>query len=671
MKILYYLITAIAIIICSPAGAYTVTQLTATYQSGQVFLTWKNPDAVNLKYKVYRSTTEFTASSQLNSKNFLGYVRDSSGKNIRKSQLQQQDFYFVIKAGNAPLTPDRGLYAVTCTNKKNHFYAVTVVNLSTGIEDKNLTAGSNSLNTSVIEQKSTPQPVLQNTVIQPNGDFNYEYVIWGNNQDVSTYAAFNNCGSYGYNFTFVTREPGISSPLFIEFQDNDPFAQADSSECNECNILVLDDWLPNGNNTIWTGFNTNYDMYSNNNPVQTGGTVRMYTQNRLKNILQWAKAQPNMDPTKVYSSGFSHNGYGALLTSILHPDDIAATAETSAPIIIKAFPGSDRETQWCSYYSDVNSDILNPKTGDTLPIWHVFDLSTMFNLNMNRSLPYFTGVNGRQDVTVGWVQYLLWYDSVNLNRQGGVWFWDQRNHSGQGKNFSVQETHPDFLRFSTNKSYPAFSYCSINQNPGNGDVNNGDPYGAINGYLDWDDASIKDKNCSYSIRCFIKDFYVSGVLQTQYDSCTADITLRRLQKFEPVYGDVISWKVKNSNNKIVQQGSFTFSDTLPPTIYGAKVYKTGSTLSFSITNCLKEAVPAVSAAEMEFVRTGDGYNATVDLPSACNALISVSDLSGRIISSQMIPMQPGSNTFSVSLEHGIFLLKLTSGEISVVRKLYF
>jgi hypothetical protein len=138
-----------------------------------------------------------------------------------------------------------------------------------------------------------------------------------------------------------------------------------------------------------------------------------------------------------------------------------------------------------------------------------------------------------------------------------------------------------------------------------------------------------------------------------------------------VYGDVISWKVKNSNNKIVQQGSFTFSDTLPPTIYGAKVYKTGSTLSFSITNCLKEAVPAVSAAEMEFVRTGDGYNATVDLPSACNALISVSDLSGRIISSQMIPMQPGSNTFSVSLEHGIFLLKLTSGEISVVRKLYF
>jgi len=77
--------------------------------------------------------------------------------------------------------------------------------------------------------------------------------------------------------------------------------------------------------------------------------------------------------------------------------------------------------------------------------------------------------------------------------------------------FTPDETNLDFLRFSTSKSYPAFSYCSINQNPGNGNVNNGDPYGAVNGYLDWDDNSISDQNCSYSINCFIKDFYVGGV----------------------------------------------------------------------------------------------------------------------------------------------------------------
>ena len=75
---------------------------------------------------------------------------------------------------------------------------------------------------------------------------------------------------------------------------------------------------------------------------------------------------------------------------------------------------------------------------------------------------------------------------------------------------SDAETTPDYRRFYSNRSYPAFSYCSINQNPKLALPTDGDPYGAINGYLDWKDKSISDKPCGYSIKCFIKDLYVGG-----------------------------------------------------------------------------------------------------------------------------------------------------------------
>jgi hypothetical protein len=171
-----------------------------------------------------------------------------------------------------------------------------------------------------------------------------------------------------------------------------------------------------------------------------------------------------------------------------------------------------------------------------------------------------------------------WFDSVNLDRLGGVWYWDQRNHQGNGSNYTSDETNLDFLRFSTTKSYPAFAYCTINQNPGNGNVSNGAPYGAINGYLDWDDNSVDDQKCSYSIDCFVKDMYVGGVLQTQYDSCIRDVTLKRLQNFKPTEGQVIHWSVTKGTNKVMQSGNFTYHTSSPITVYGARF--TGAAPSF-------------------------------------------------------------------------------------------
>lgn len=657
------------------AKGYTVTGLTATYSNGQVFLTWKNPDASNLVYKVYRTASKITAPSQLSTANYIGYVRDNSAKNIRKSSLQNGNFYFTINPGGEPLDPGSGLYVATSMDNKRHYYAVMVMNLEDSVEDKTIDDGNNTLSSAIRGHKVAPQPILQSVVEKINGDTNYEYTIWGDNQDIYYYPAFNNCGSYGYDFTVVRRKPGTAGPLYVSFFDDDPFQMAGSAVCSDCNILQLDDWLPNGENTYWLGYNIHYDMYSKSNPVQNSGIVRTYTQNRMHQILTWAISQPNVDSTRVYCTGFSHNGFGAMFTSVMMPSLIAATQMTSSPCLVKAVKGTDKETKWCGCKINLNTDMVNPGTGDTLQIWSLLDLRKMFYTFSKTDLPYMSGVNGKQDITVGWVQNFHWFDSLNLNRQGGVWFWDQRDHSGNGKNFDPEETDLNFLRFSTTRSFPAFAYNLINENPGDGDINNGDPYGSINGYLDWDDKSIDDQSCSYSINCFIKDFYVGGVQQPEFDSTSVDITLRRLQNFHPANGQVIEWSVtKKNKKKIIQQGSFTYN-TGPITLYGVKIYnKKGSTISLQIDNCGKNGNPTEILSPDQLVtvaKTGGDYEVSVTLSSPSNVEVKVVDMMGRTINDCTMAMQEGCNKFSLAMYPGAYILQVKAAGFSESKKLIF
>src|ERR1700749_1011017 len=100
---IFILTTFFLVITISSVFSYTVTNLAATYQSGQVFLTWTDPNVQSLQYNVYCSSSPFTSSSQLTSASFLGFVRDSSSKNIFWSQQSGEDVFFKIQNSAAPL----------------------------------------------------------------------------------------------------------------------------------------------------------------------------------------------------------------------------------------------------------------------------------------------------------------------------------------------------------------------------------------------------------------------------------------------------------------------------------------------------------------------------------------------------------------------------------------
>ncbi|MBK9732911.1 MAG: T9SS type A sorting domain-containing protein [Chitinophagaceae bacterium] len=566
------------------AHAFLVSELQATYRYGQVFLTWKNSTTTNLQYNVYRSTSPLNATN-LNATTFLGYVRDNSAKNVRKASLYTGSFYFKITDSGSPLASDRGLYVATCTNNASYYYAVTIVNLSTGVEDKSLINSANSLAVPVAETIADPQAVLQLQNNETDGSVRYEYAMWGNNQNASHFPAFNNAGSYAHNFTVFKVGNSTNRSIYIQYKDDNPFSNSGINVCTDCNVIKIDDRLPNGVDSYWSGWNENYNMYSTTNPVATSGVVKMYTQARLKETIEWLRKNISADSNRVYLIGVSHNAFGALLTSQMWPNQVTAVSAKNAPIIIKPINNSPREEQWCDNLVNLNSDYNDPNTGLPILIWDLFSIYHMYGINKTRGIPFNEGINGKKDVTVGWVQKFYWYDSVNVYNQGGAWYWDQRTHNNTGGLFLDEEVSPAFERFSLARSYPAFAYCSINQNPGNGTPTDGAPVGAINGYLDWNDASINDISTNYDITCFVKNFYAGGVLlANQYDSCTTNITFRRLQQFKPLVGQVITWAVRKNNGNVIQQGTMVYNGG-PITLTGIKIYKVGSNISLSVPGC--------------------------------------------------------------------------------------
>ncbi|MBA3647292.1 MAG: hypothetical protein H0W62_01885 [Chitinophagales bacterium] len=670
-------------------SASTVTNISAIYRNGQTFTTWTSPKGTNLQYNVYRSTSKFTSSSQLSSSTFLGFVRDSSSKNIRRTSLDHQNVFFKIKDNGNPLSASQGLYVTTSVNGKSYYYAVTVTTLSDNKEDKTITIGSNSLSTPVKEKVSDPLPVWQDSIHWSTGDEVQMYVIFGNNQEAENMPAFNSKGSYGYNF-YVLKRGAKSKYALFEFyeglQENsikgNGLSQFMNGTITDCYIMGMDDWLPssasNGDHTYWNGYHQSYDFYSGTNPVPSSGTIKTFSQRRYIYLLGWAKKNLPLDTSKVYLVGVSAGGFGVLTTAMIIPDQIAAVYEAAGPFLVQP-EGNDSKSQeltqmWGEASKDLSSDIKYPSSENDIGIYELLDTRSMLHINKDYNLPPVYCVYGKNDKTILWNKWTVGgFDSLETTRCGGVFFWDQRDHDGNGANFLDQETTPDFYSLQTTKLFPAFSNCSIDPNLGTGDPGSGANYGALNGYLGWKN-DITDENCKLSINVFIKDFYVGGKLSAnQYSTCKSDITFRRVQHFHPKNGDKITWTNYDVNNSVIESGSFTYKSGLI-TLKGITIKKSGNQVKLTLGNCSRsEAVLSnLQTATVSYSKTSEGYIAHIYCENVQSVKMSMYDVLGRRITVQQFQLATGDNNIPVLYKRpGIYLVEWKGDTIAAVDKLLF
>ncbi|MCS6917257.1 MAG: hypothetical protein RMK52_02680 [Chitinophagales bacterium] len=658
----------------SSPHAATVTKLQAQWRDGQVFLAWQNVGVTGQAYKVYRSTTAFVSPDQLNASNYIGQVRDSSAKNIRRSRLEQMPVFFRWQPGGEPLGANIGLYVVTCTETGQFYYAITVLDLASGIEDKTLLPGKNTLISPVSESVAFPLPVWQDSVIWSNGDVVHYYTQFGDNRHNQYRRVMNNVGSFGYNFIQIRRGQAERYPLFIFLEGLQKNAIKGNGldefeNITNCYILSLDDWIPYpngygtdaGKSTSWVGYHEGYDIYSSNNAVPTSGVVMAYTQHRIIYTIEWARKYLPVDTTRIFLVGVSTGGYGAIITACMIPEKITGVYAIAHPSALMSDDGWHAQL-WGTTSQNLKTnvpDMSNPF--DSLRIFELMNLKKLFQKNVHRSLPHIYCVHGKQDATVGWKDKPGFYDTAQLYKMPAVFFWDRRKHNGDEAQWLDSETMIPYQSLALNVAYPAFSNASVNGNPGSGKKNDGDNYGTINGLLTWSDVS--ETKCSFSVKLFLKDYIAGGQLQAnQPTTCTADVTLRRLQAFKAQPGRTIYWYNYDASGALVQSGTIVSQQGVPHTVPGVTISKDGNRLELKFGTCLTRETQETVAPEAHVQRYGGGWQLVISVQKPQDIKLRITDPWGRYQQQQDWHLEAGTQRLPLEFPvPSVYVVELQAG----------
>jgi hypothetical protein len=554
--------------------AQAVTNINALFRDGQVFIIWDNLTTTNVVYELYKSSDPIQYGYQLSTAQNLGKVHDNSGLNKRLTDITGgTPIYLKIDSASVPIASNKGLFVATTTDGGSFYYAVTagIGNL----EDTTIVFGSNSLASPVSEIVEMPKPVWQENRIVSGKTFEI-YVLFATKITSSIYPQMTNAGTFPYNFAIVKSGTVTPHPVTFYFHPGGMHFLTTSTyfrtigDPNEW-VISIDEWIPGvEGQTNSYGFHEDYDVFSDLNPIPTSGTLYNYTAAKVAYIVDWTIRNLPVDSTRTYMTGWSMGAMGALFNSIMIRERIAALF-IYAPSINMATGVTFLDRLWGTYQTNLITNEGYTRNER---------LNANFLLSANRLnlLPLIFTFCGKNDESVGWSEKISFYDSINVTRHGGFHFWSTSTHQQVFLNSPWQPNFPNFnffTRYRTNLSYPAFSNCSIDDDPGDGTPSNGDPIGSINGYLDWKD-NIVDSSGRWEITLFINDLFTTQGTLVAPDSGFTDVTLRRLQMFSVPTNETVYWQnVKNGS--IIQQGNFIYTGNLI-TIPEVRVYKDSSRL---------------------------------------------------------------------------------------------
>jgi hypothetical protein len=420
---------------------------------------------------------------------------------------------------------------------------------------------------------------------------------------------------------------GGNNSCFLKFHGGggDFFNNAITTKIDTAWKISFDDWIPafgidpEGTNTRWLGYVESFDVYKTqlNAPPPVTGTVRGYTLARINWELDWIFGKWNtssyttLNDERIYLTGSSQGTAAVLLLSLTEPWKYAA-ASLQVPKYNLTAPDDDNPDckfnddgsqmkQTRLYFGDENLTNLEtdiPVASDENVFYRIYDLTNanyMFGLRKNSSLPFMYSINGKNDETTCWQEKIGFYETIQSTHAGGIWQWDLRSHNGEINNAWPSLDLKTLRRFSTARSYPAFSFCSTDQNPGDNNVSsppyyNGDEVGALHSALEWVDSSIIDTTFFWQIKLFLqRDTLLDASLLPSRlpEVASIGLTIRRAQQFKDFpEGTELCW-MNFYRGKLIQSGKvkqqFELTSPSPITIEGVSVFPDGNL--FRVMRC--------------------------------------------------------------------------------------
>ena len=301
--------------------------------------------------------------------------------------------------------------------------------------------------------------------------------------------------------------------------------------------------------TFWFGYNVNIAR-SMSGPEFV---CNNYTERYILHLVRWAQEYLGTDPAAVYVTGGSMGGSGAIQLATRYPETFAAAAAmvpvysynwniTTSKNSKIAVPKSHTMVRlMCSTgkFSQKNPAVLP----DGKPLLPMVDGAA----NINRpgvDITPIVATNGKQDMSIPWVNAPPFYRAANAARQAFSVYWNNGGHGMTGKSpddMKYQLSEIGLLRYRLDKSYPAFSNCTANGNYGNGDPADGDEQGWINRGFSWNVEKVTPER--YEITVGVN---YPGIVYP----VSADMTLRRRQQFKPSAGTVLKVQINGNERKI-------------------------------------------------------------------------------------------------------------------------
>lgn len=480
-------------------------------------------------YRVYRHRQRITPEN-IRQAELLATVEPLGGYDTEVYQIHFQGEYidqreepdsfiptYCVAKGQA-LRPGEALYVHTPRQAGSAFYAVTCV--LAGTENLVQITAANSLSQPVAETPAGPRPVLQ--WVQEDrykkDPTEYWYRIWAAPPLVNLPSrSFRVAVAVSDSFT----GPG---PLTIDSISGAFNVRGSINVPREDRVTLLIErqlaWLPalfynEGRDTLRAAAECKVDYYS---------------ERYFDTIIKWIMARYKIDRSKIDGS--------LMYFGLRHPEIFPKMSFGSytATYDYRWAPGSPAH--------------LGPqgiKTVDGEDAWEMYSVGGYVLKYPGREIPFLicisgTGKDRGHTSEFGWQDDPRGWRALLEARQPFAAAWS--GNAGR---------YPAFRRFNEmnwDGTIPAFSNCSLDNNPGNGDPADGDYYGQINGWLLWDDQDRLDQPGRWEMTVFLLD-------DCPRDRCTVDLTPRHCRQFRAKPGERFAWTNTTADGRPVASGRVT------------------------------------------------------------------------------------------------------------------
>jgi hypothetical protein len=559
--------------------ATTVTELKAIHQSGQTFLTWKEIDDPigedapkfedfekriiearkqrSLRYRVYRHTKPITAGT-LGDAEMVQEVEDivsvwnllqirntehpnqgtptkrsfiRGGKNLALNHVMRR--YRIVDGSAEPLSRATGLAVVTVQKPGKRYYAVTTV--VHGAEAVAKLDGGCSLAKAVDETPSKfPAAILLRSSIQ-KGKRGCDVHVYGS----WVGPPYNNLPQKSE--TFVVRWKNLPKG---DDKNRLPLLVLTSTYGGSATELGGSGWhnarthVPGSlrvgvtEGGVWQGFHEcmgtlrGYDR----------GVVHNYPQRRVLGAAHWAMWKKDLfvDPQRVYF--WSQLGCWALR----HGDVFAVVMSNGYgnPNIGRLY--QKHGWKWGPY----------PKSSQNfagVKQWDYMNMARYVRDNPTVELPFwicFPAYGAYPSHTIGDFGFEPWPEMIHAMASTKRAF--AANWSSNGSGSVRPLMYAMVSKIKRDQSLPAFTNCSLDHSPGDGNHADAQKGGGINVYQRWDTATIVDEPDEWAMT-----MWLGADL-----ACTTDVTPRRCQKFKAKSGETFKW-TNTLGGKVVQSGAVT------------------------------------------------------------------------------------------------------------------